>query len=231
LDHIKVQHAGDKLKVHRAPSFDFNVHDMKAYNAAYNYLIEKAAGDTIFFLHPDMIVTDAEKIVEMRSGPLAWWTHITSFAGDFNTQIVKGRAKRWKNIHGKKFGLHYFGGYGSVNEDFYHRDITGKAYDHHGENFAAYPFEVTDSGLHINHYCELKSYRRRFEKMKACLKTQHPGFADNYIEELAAVHPRVTLEATTDKFGTFEMQQTDAPIPAVFEKHKSEFNKVLGRAA
>lgn len=228
LDYIKEKYAKEKLRIFREPGFDFNVHDIKAYNHAYNYLIEKATGDALFFLHPDMIVTNAEKMREIKPGPLAWWTNITSYAGDFNTQITKGRAARWKNIHANKLGVHYYGGYGSNNEDMYFKAITGTSYVHHGENFKKYPFRVEDSGLNVNHYCEMKSYKRRLEKMKACLKTQFPHWDDQLIHEMACEHSRVTLQPGSNAFGTFEFQQMDAPIPEVFEKYKAEFDQ-LGR--
>ena len=229
LDYIGEKYAKGKLTVFRGAEFDFNVHDMAAYNNAYNYLIQRATGDVLWFLHPDMIVTNPEKIAAVKPGPFAWWTNITSYAGDYQTRITRGRCGRWKNMHVKRFGLHYYGEYGSSNEDMYFRDITGKQYDHHGENFKQYPFAVADSGIQVNHYCELKNYKRRLEKMKSCLKNQMPGADEQLINELAAQHPRVTLEPTVDKFGQYEFTKTDAPIPPVFEKHKEEFDLILGR--
>jgi hypothetical protein len=228
LTHIRDKYAKDKLKLffgdsNGEPFWDFDPMDVKAYNASYNYLIEKATGDALWFLHPDMIVTNPAKIAELADGPLAWWTTITSFARDMQTQIVAGRATKWKNIHAKKFGLHYYGGYGSQNEDMYHRDITGTAYRHFGEEFDEYPFEVADSGITVNHYCELKSYARRLEKMKRCLKTLSPHLSDERIAELAVQHPRVTLEETSARFGRFEFTPTEVPPPDVFDTYRAEF--------
>lgn len=229
LDYIKTTYAGDKLKILRKPEYDFNPHDMKAYNQAYNDAINATTGDAVWFLHPDMIVLNAEKIETMPPS-LSWWTNITSFAGDHSVTITKGRATKWKNIHSKKFGLHYYGGYGSQNEDMYHRDITGSAYRHHGEDFTKYPFSVKDSGLLVNHYCEAKSYKRRYEKMKSCLKTLSPNLSDADLSDLASKHPRVTLEGTgTDIFGHFEFKKQPGVVPEVFAKYKAEFDKVLGR--
>ena len=229
LDHIKRKYAKNKLKIFRDSYFDFDVKDTKAYNAAFNYCIDHSEGDALFFLHPDMVVTNAEQIAKIPEGPLAWWTNIKSFAGDHKTLIAKGRASRWKNIHAKQFGLHYYGAYGSQNEDMYHADITGDSYRHFGEVFKAYPYKVADSGLQINHYCEVKGYKRRLEKMKACLKTQNPSWTDELVDEMAAQHPRVTLENSVDKFGRFEFVKVDDPIPEVFTKYQEEFNRVLGR--
>jgi glycosyltransferase involved in cell wall biosynthesis len=204
--------------------YDFDPMDMKAYNTAFNDCIDQTRCDAVWFLHPDMIVTQGS---ELKEGALAWWTNIRSYAGDFNTQITKGRASRWKNIHAKKFGLHYFGGYGSINEDFYHSDITGKSYRHYGEEFSKYPFEVANSGFEINHYCELKGYKRRLEKMKLCLRTQHPDFEQDHIDELASMHPRVTLDPGVEKFGRFEFTEVSDSVPEVITKYKDIFESLM----
>ncbi len=218
LQHMKDKYAHEKLIVLETPNF--HPSDTEAYNGAFDACIEKATGDAVFFLHPDMVIT---KWKDLEAGPLAWTTHITSYAGDFQTQITRGRAKTWKNIHAKTFGLIYRGGYGSQNEDFYHSDITGNTYSHFGEDLSRYPYEIADSGIEINHYCECKDYARRFEKMVLCMKTLFAGAEDAQIEALAAEHPRVTLEPSTRKFGEFQFQKTDTPIPDVFTKYKQEF--------
>lgn len=221
LRHIISKYAGDKVKIIDTPNF--HPSNMKAYNQAFNSCIEESTGDACWFLHPDMLIT---KWDEPEDGPLAWVVNVTSYAGDFNTRITRGRAKQWKNIHAKKFGLHYYGGYGSQNEDFYHSDITGKSYKHFGGEFSKYPYRVGMTGIEINHYCELKSYRRRLEKMKLCLKTQNPSFADDFIHDLAVQHPRVTLEQSSTKFGAFEFKQTGDGVPEVITKYKDEFESI-----
>lgn len=217
LEHLKTQH--DNITV--IPFMDFHPLDQKRYNEAFNICIEKATGDACFFLHPDMIITEWKDPIE---GSLAWTTEIKSYAGGFKTQIVKGRASTWKNIHAKKFGLHYFGGYGSQNEDFYHSDITGNAYRHYGTEVERYPYEVASSGIKINHYCELKSYARRLEKMKFCLKTQLPDCDESRIEELAIQHPRVTLAASSSQFGNFQFEHSNEPVPDVVKAYEKEFS-------
>ena len=111
----------------------------------------------------------------------------------------------------------------------YFRDITGNAYKHYGAEFDEYPFEVADSGIHVNHYCELKSYARRLEKMKRCLRTLHPGYHEGRIEELAMHHPRVTLDVTSTRFGKFAFGRTETPPPDVFAKYHDEFEAFKGR--
>lgn len=218
LHHVKDKYAHEKLVILDHPTF--HPSDMKAYNDAFNRCIAQSSGDAVWFLHPDMIVT--EGTLELAPG-MAWWTQITSYAGDFNTVITKGRTDKWKNIHAKSMGLHYFGGYGSQNEDFYHSDITGKSYKHYGSEFSKYPFQVSNSGIKVNHYCELKDYARRFEKMQLCLKTLYPNATAERIEELAAQHPRVTLEQSSSQFGSFEFSESKEPIPDVFTKYGDEF--------
>jgi hypothetical protein len=232
LHHIKEEHAGDKLKIYEdtgvlPPMWDFDPMDIKAYNNSYNYLIQQATGDAVWFLHPDMVVTNPEAILTVPEGPLAWWTDVSSYARDLKTEIVAGRAKRWKNIHANQFGVHYFGGYGSNNEDFYHKEITGTAYRHYGDDFSEYPFEVQESGISINHYCELKTYERRYEKMVRCLRTQHPEIPENELRSIAKKHPRVTLERTSETFGNFQFAPSRRPVPAVFEKYAKEFSPFI----
>ncbi len=221
LRHIAKHHG--KVRLLLQSKYDFDPHDMKAYNASFNDCIEQTHCDAAWFLHPDMIVTNPPKIAEIKEGPFAWSVNMTSYAGDMQTVITKGRASQWKSIHAKKFGLHYFGEYGSANEDFYHSEITGKSYKHFGTDFQRYPFEVVNSGINVNHYCELKPYKRRLEKMKLCIKTLVPGAVEEYVEEAAMQHPRVTLEQSSSRFGTFEFQKTDQPQPDVFLKYKEEF--------
>lgn len=219
LWHVKEKYAHEKLVIINTPNF--HPHDMGAYNDSFNTGIQRMTGDAAMFLHPDMLITKGQSL---DSESQAWWVTMTSYAGDFQTKIVKGRATKWKNIHLKNFGLHYYGGYGSENEDFYHKDITGNSYRHYNEGFDEYPFKVSDSGFEINHYCELKDYKRRLEKMKLCIKTLKPHWTDARIQETAINHPRVTLEYSTDRFGRFEFQKTNEEIPSIIKEYKSEFS-------
>lgn len=228
LEHIQKKYDTDG-KIKWFFGDDFNVHDMPAYNKAFNDCIERSTGDAVWFLHPDMIVTNPEAIKTVKDGPLAWFTTLDSYAKDMETVITKGRAARWKNIHAKKMGIHYFGGYGSQNEDFYHKAITGDAHAHFGELFSSYPFRVGDSGLRVNHYCELKPYKRRREKMANCLKTLFPDAKGEDMETMAANHPRVTLEMSSGMFGQFDFEKKDVKIPSVFEKYKDELEKVVSK--
>lgn len=225
LQYVKEKYLHERLVILDTPNF--HPHDMAAYNGAFNSCIKEMTGDAAFFLHPDMLIVQGKVLPK---GPQAWFTHMTSFAGDMRTVISKGRANKWKNIHAKTFGLHYYGGYGSMNEDFYHSEITGVSHRHYGTDFSRYPFEVADSGMKIEHYCESKSYARRLEKMKLCLKTLAPRASDAAIEESALQHPRVSLENTCLRFGEFAFEERQTPLPAVFDKFRDEFSQFEKRA-
>ncbi len=215
-----------KVFWYRGPDFNIDPMNQAQYNNAFNVLIGAALTtkpDGVMFLHPDMIIRNPEHMEKMEDA-IAWYTHVKSYAKDLKTVITKGRTDKWKNIHCPRFGLRYYGGYGSQNEDFYHKDITGNAYKHYGTEFSKYPYRVANSGLLINHYCELKDYKRRLEKMKLCLKTLYPTFSDDKINELAIVHPRVTLEESSAQFGQFAFEESKEPIPEVFTKYKEEFD-------
>lgn len=228
LDYIKDKYAKEKLIILKNKSFDFDVKDMKAYNDAFNVCIERSTGDAVWFLHPDMLVMNPEKIADLKEGPVAWTCRMRSFAGDFQTEITQGRAKAWKNMHVKKMGLHYYGGYGSQNEDFYHLEITGKAYKHYGEQFDLYPYFVSDSGINIHHFCEMKPYKRRFEKMVNCLRTLSNNNSDEEgLKQLARNHPRVCLSSEFTDFGKFEFSKTNCPLPDIISKYEKEFTDVL----
>lgn len=222
LHYIKDKYAHEKLVILDHPTF--HPLDMPCYNRSFNRCLNAMSGDAAFFLHPDMIITEGP-LNGLDPRAMAWWTEMTSYAGDTRTVITKGRCTQWKNIHKNTMGLSYFGGYGSQNEDFYHSDITGKSYKHYGSEFSKYPFRVMNSGIKINHYCENKDYKRRLEKMKLCLKTLHPGFSDGKIDELAVQHPRVTLESSSNQFGNFEFSESKEPILEVIARHEEEFKQ------
>jgi glycosyltransferase involved in cell wall biosynthesis len=168
LEHIKNKYAHEKLRIIEYPHFETT--DTKAYNGSFQVCLDSMRGEIAYFLHPDQIVTNPEEIPNINTSPLALWTTLTSYAGDLTHVISEGRCDRWKNMHKNLLGLHYAGAYGSTNEDFYHSYITGKSYKFHGTNFNQYPFEVRDSGIKANHYCEVKPHQRRLEKMIRCLK-------------------------------------------------------------
>lgn len=219
--------AKGKVFWYTAPVFNIDPMDKSQYNGAFNALIAAALStkpDAVMFLHPDQIITNPGVISAIPDDAIAWFVHMRSFSGDMKTEITKGRASKWKNIHCPRFGLEYYGEYGSQNEDFYHKDITGRSFKHYGQEFSKYPYRVADSGIKINHYCEVKDYGRRLEKMQLCLKTLYPTMPEERIKELAENHPRVTLDPSSTQFGSFEFEPSKYPVPEIFSKYKEEFD-------
>lgn len=229
LTDLKAKEAGEKLKFFRFPHFD--TRDTKAYNASFKACIDKMTGESAMFLHPDQIILNPEVILGINAdSALAWFIRLTSYVGDLQTIITEGRTDAWKNIHRNKFGLHYAGAYGSQNEDFYHSDITGKSYRFYGFDFNKYPFAVGDSGIKANHYCEVKPYERRLEKMIRCLRTQNPEMDSQQLQELAECHPRVSLKPD-DRWGRFRVSPSPDPIPDVILKNKERFESYAEEGA
>lgn len=224
LHHLKSKYLKEKIKILEHPTF--HPHNQKAYNGAFNRAIAEMTGDVAMFLHPDMVITEGPKN-GIPEDALAWWVEMKSYAGDLKTLISKGRCGQWKNLHAKTLGLHYFGGYGSQNEDFYHSAITGTSYKHYGTEFSKYPFKVMAAGIKVNHYCEAKNYKRRLEKMQLCLRTLYPDATEALIEDLAVQHPRVSLQDSSLQFGKFEFKPSEDDIPPVFEKYGAEFNAFI----
>lgn len=222
LDAVKQMDYG-RLEVLKSPHFNFDIRDQSAYQKAFNILIDYASGDVIWYLHPDMIVLNGEVVEKMKEGPLAWFVNLRSFSGDKTIEITSGRTKVWKTLHAKKFGLQYWGHYGSKAEDFYHRDITYDSHEHYGDQFNLYPYSVADSGIHLHHYCEAKTYSERLKKMTKCIEAQYPGTDPMRISEMARQHPRVTLKPSSRFFGAFEFKQSQDGLLPIFDQYKEEF--------
>lgn len=181
------------------------------YVSIFNEAISAVTTDLAFFLHPDMFpISGAEKLKYLGAG-FAWTTSMESYAGEPGGQLYKileGRMRPWKNIMRLKnpdLGLHYFGHYGAGNEDMYFRDITGDSHVHYGHQVHKYPYDVTDSGLVIAHYSDVRPFKRRYSRMVECLKNQ--GLSEKHAEEMAKIHPRVTLQNERG----FKFQEAEYP--------------------
>lgn len=207
--------------------------DPKDLKDDYVRLFNECLGrlDTMFamFLHPDMIVTAGDW--KPHDGPLAYTVKIDSYAADPQGPLLKiteGRTDRWKNIMKKALGLHYHGHYGAGNEDTYFREITGDEYRMHSD-MSMYPYGVGESGLTLAHYSDVRPYARRYGRMIAVLKNQHPNMAEMNYHEYAKVHPRVSF-APHKIYPGFRFEEVPpAAIPAVFTQHAEEFASVLGK--
>jgi len=184
------------------------------YVRVSNEALQTLKTDFALFLHPDMFhVSGGEKLKDMQG--LAYTTSMTSYAGEPGGQlyrITSGRMAPWKNIMRLKspdLGLHYWGHYGSKNEDMYFSAITGDGHEHHAASFEEYPYPVDDSGVHIAHLSDVRTYSRRVARMIECLRNQ--GYPENKLESIAMRHPRVTFK---EGIG-FKFVKSDFKIPEV----------------
>lgn len=166
------------------------------YVRLFNECLHSASMDLAVFLHPDFHLENPEALRNITGDSPAYSCHMTSYAGEPGGKLyrINGRGEAWKNIYRMKpdLGAHYHGHYGAANEDVYFSEITGDEHKHHGTAFHKYPYTVTDSGLKIHHFSDVRSFARRLGRMKSCLLSQ--GYSVTDAERLAPTHPRVTLK-------------------------------------
>ena len=185
------------------------------YVRLFNGCLRSLSTDLAFFAHPDMYVANPERLSHIANcDAVALSTKMRSFAGEPGEQLFEmvGRGDRWKNLfrlRGPDLGAHYFGHYGVHNEDVYFSAITGDDHEHHGSDFSKYPYEVVDSGLEILHFSDVRTYVRRLERMKTCLRNQ--GKRPEKIDEMAAAHPRVTLKSGPMFYDNFTLVPSEYP--------------------
>ena len=226
IQHIIENHAdGDKIKlVKGADPKDLQ----ESYVKIFNQCMQALTTDWAWFLHPDMWVENPEAIKkagEMEGVALS--TNMKSYGGDPGGKLyeIKGRGESWKNIYRLRnpdLGAHYAGFYGSQMEDVYFSEITGDSHEHYGSDFERYPYGVSDSGILLQHYSDVRPLARRLDRMKKCLKNQ--GHPEGYIQSIAEVHPRVTL--TNGAGFAFE----EVEWPKEFKRHEEVFGKIIERA-
>ena len=171
------------------------------YVRIFNEALRALKTDLAIFLHPDMISNNPQvlrEFVDQSEGAISAFSRMRSFAGDPGEpalEIVKGRSDRWKNIYrlnNPDLGAHYHGWYGADNEDVYFKEITGASHNTYARYFDRYPYEVLDSRLEILHFSDVRTYQRRYERMKKSLLNQN--VREDFAEETAREHPRVTLK-------------------------------------
>lgn len=191
------------------------------YVRLFNEALAQCQSEYIAFIHPDMIPVNPAVLRCARGwDALVYSAGLRSFSHDMHTEITKGRRGWWKAWHKNTMGLHYHGFYGVNEEDMYYRDITGNNYAVLPEP-GYYPYEIKDSGLVLNHYCEVKDYNRRLDKMVKSIRNQGYGLAESAILEMAKAHPRVTLKSGDSPFGVFEYKRCLDPLPAIFQSSKA----------
>lgn len=185
---------GGKIKLF----LDKNPKDLKDdYTRLSDECLHSLDTDFALFLHPDMYVSNPEQFLVCRGNQaLAMTCNMRSFGGDPGGELLelRGRGKTWKNIirlRDPDLGAHYWGWYGSADEDCYFRDITGDEHRLYND-LSKYGYEIADSGLEILHFSDVRTRERRLERMKRCLKNQ--GVRDDLIGVFAENHPRVNFE-------------------------------------
>ncbi len=228
LDYIKTKY-DDKNKIKVFMDRDFS--DFRQdYQRVFNECMKACSGSYLFYVHPDMILTDPGDLVNREKwNALAYYVNMRSFAGeDLGYEITRGRTNKWKTIMKNSFGIHYWGDYGHEHEDMYFKAITGDAHKVLPA-MRLYPFEVKNSGIKLSHFCECKPRLRREQKMENVLKTTQTFKNQETLDEYVINHPRVNLKSGKSPFGTFDFVRRKDPLPEVFKKYKAEFDEVLGK--
>lgn len=199
------------------------------YVRLFNECLSKVKTDHAWFLHPDMIMTQAPAPASMNSNVLAYSVNVKSFAGDAGVRVLEikeGRTDKWKSIMKNSMGLHYYGNYGVHNEDMYFRDITGDEY-RISNDYSTYPYEVLDSGIVLNHYSDVRTKERREDRMVKILMHSDKSLSYEDALRLARTHPRVSFK-NNEAWPRFEFEEVK-DHPSVFAQYAGEFASVLGR--
>lgn len=192
------------------------------YVRVFNDCINALKTDLAMFLHIDMALVNPEAIKSLPDG-IAFTSDMTSFAGDPGGKLYRmagdGRAKAWKHIYRKDLGLHYYGHYGTWNEDCYFKDVTGDTHEHHGHEVHRYPYAVPPSGLKIYHFSDVRPYERRLGRMMACLRNQQRDWTEEQRLEVAEKHPRVTLKDTKMSYWDFRFEPVDVEADETLRRY------------
>lgn len=166
------------------------------YVRLFDECLKELRTDYAIFIHPDMWIENPWILRDFKSDAIALSSRMISYAGNPGEQLyrIEGRGEAWKNIYRLKpdLGAHYHGHYGAQNEDVYFSEITGDEHIHHGSDFSRYPYVVSDSGLIIHHFSDVRPYERRLDRMVKCLINQ--GYPPEAAAAIAPQHPRVSLK-------------------------------------
>lgn len=213
---------GKKIRLFK----DKNPKDLESdYTRLFDACLHELSTDLATFIHPDFYLEHPGNLHNLEGG-ISYTMNLRSFAGDPGGNLfeIVGRGEKWKNTYTLRpdLGLHYHGAYGSPHEDCYYREITGDEHIHHGHNFDRYPYPVVDSGAKVLHYSDVRTPRRRYERMVKCLVNQGHPLAR--AEMIAMQHPRVTLKDSQDF--TFTPASYSPEFVAAREKYR-HFEKEL----
>lgn len=224
IEHIQNKYDKDN-KVKLFKNMDFK-NFTKDYVNKFNWTLKQCTGDYIMYLHPDMIVVNPDRIKKsLSSNGLRYNVNMVSIAGENRDKIFSnGRGDKWALIYKNDLGLHFHGCYGSPEEDLYFRDITGN--EHKCYLLIQYlPYQILNTDIKINHYCECKNYHRRLNKMFTVLHTVNPLMDKASILQTAESHPRVTLEDKKYMGINYKFIPNTLRKPEVFNKYEKEFKK------
>ena len=194
------------------------------YARLFDECLRRCSGDYVWFIHPDMICINPDNISKIKHMEgLRASIKIHSVAGeDRELLIADGRTDRWATIFKNNFGLHYYGHYGSSDEDMYFRYITGDEHIFY-KKLNILPYVIQDTDIELIHYCDTKPYTRRLGRMEAVLTNVIPGADLDTIKQLSIAHPRVTLQSGEWNGTKFTFKENDLEVPSIFKKYKKEF--------
>jgi len=197
------------------------------YVRLFNWTLKQCTGEYLWYLHPDMICSNPQLIHRSLKDGLRYSVKMISIAGERKDKVISsGRTNRWHTIYRNKFGLHYYGWYGTDEEDLYFADITGDEHINH-LTVPNKPYRTFDTDIELYHYCDTKPYSRRFGRMVKVLETN--GFFYSTAKEIAKAHPRVTLETGIYRNTLFKFNRFEGKHPEVFKKYDfSKFKKREG---
>ena len=216
IEHIKEKYDKDnKIKLFKNKDCKNLTGD---YTRLFNWVLKQCTSDYVMFWHADMVMTNPEMFKNINGSAIRYYVGMKSFVADGKKYFSKGRRDKWAVIYKNDYGLHQYGNYGNVHEDFYFKDITG---DEHIIYFLnrELNYEIYDSGLKAHHYCESKDYARRLDKMVKSAINANPNLHRDRAIEMVKLHPRVTLKSGIFKGFEYEIKPYKGKQSDVFKKY------------
>lgn len=212
----------DKIKLFK----DKDCKDLREdYQKLFQWTLEQCKGDYVWFLHPDMICINPETIRQQILKGVRYNVNVISLAGEDREKIITGgRSYKWYPIYKNDFGLHFYGYYGSDDEDFYFKAFTGDEHIFWSKK-KFLPYRIEDTNITLYHFCDCKPYKRRLERMINILKINNPEATEEQCKEVAVNHPRVNLKDSIYQDKQFRFEEFKGDYPEVFSKYR-EFEKL-----
>ena len=222
IEHIKEKYDKDnKIKLFK----NKDCKNLKGdYTRLFNWVLKQCTSDYVMFWHADMVMTNPEMFKNIKEPTIRYFIKMVSFVRGGKKYFKAGRCIRWHTIYKNDYGLHQYGDYGNVHEDFYFRDITGDEHIAYNMNYNL-NYKTKDSKLVAHHFCEGKDYDRRLDKMIKSLV--HCKWAKDKAIKVAKNHPRVTLKSGKYRGINFEIKPFKGVQADVFKKYAyfKEFKK------